>query len=293
MTDQFIGTGVALVTPFNTDKSIDYRSLEKIVHHVIDGGVDYIVTLGTTGESVTLSKEERKEVVSKVLQYSNHRVPVVVGMGSNNTMQVVKTIRSTEFEGIDAVLSVVPYYNKPTQKGLYEHFTAIAKACPLPVILYNVPGRTGSNINADTVLQLAADHKNIIGVKEASGNLRQIMEIIKNKPDDFRVISGDDAITLSMIQLGGSGVISVIANAHPAYFTEMVKAALSKNHELANTLHYRLLDYFDALFEEGNPAGVKAALEILGLCKRDVRLPLVAASDALLKKLTGILDTLN
>ncbi|MBN2523366.1 MAG: 4-hydroxy-tetrahydrodipicolinate synthase [Bacteroidales bacterium] len=293
MTDHFIGTGVALVTPFNTDKSIDYRSLEKIVHHVIDGGIDYIVTLGTTGESVTLSKEERKKVISKVLQYSNHRVPVVVGMGSNNTMQLVKTIQSTEFEGIDAVLSVVPYYNKPTQKGMYEHFSAIAKACPLPVILYNVPGRTGSNLNADTVLQLAADHKNIIGVKEASGNLRQIMEIIKNKPDDFRVISGDDAITLSMIQLGGSGVISVIANAHPAHFTKMVKAALGRNYELANTLHFRLLDYFDALFEEGNPAGVKAALEILGLCKRDVRLPLVAASNTLLKKLTGILDTLN
>ncbi len=293
MTDQFTGTGVALVTPFNTDKSIDYRSLEKIVHHVINGGVDYIVTLGSTGENATISKEERKKVVSKVLQYTNHRVPVVVGIGSNNTMQIVKTIRSTDLEGIAAILSVAPYYNKPTQKGLYEHFTAIAKACPLPVILYNVPGRTGSNINADTVLKLAADHSNIIGVKEASGNLRQIMEIIKNKPDGFLVISGDDAITLSMIQLGGSGVISVLANAHPAHFTKMVKAALNKNFELANGLHYRLLDYFDALFEEGNPAGVKAALEILGLCKRNVRLPLVAASDTLLKKLSGILDTLN
>ncbi len=290
MAKEFTGTGVALVTPFHSDKSIDFQSLEELVNHVIDGGVDYIVALGTTGENATLSREEKKQVIENVIKINNKRIPVVAGIGSNNTMEVIQTIQSTDFKGIDAILSVVPYYNKPTQKGLYEHFSAIAKACPVPVILYNVPGRTSSNLGAETVIQLASNHKNIVAVKEASGNFNQIMKIILDKPSHFHVISGDDAATLPMIQLGSSGVISVVANSHPKYFSNMVHHALKKEYDVANTLHFQLLDYFDALFEEGNPAGIKTALEIMELCNRDVRLPLVNASDTLSGKIKKILN---
>lgn len=293
MAEGFTGTGVALVTPFHSDKSIDFNSLEKIVHHVIDGGVDYIVALGTTGESVTLSKKEKNEVVKSIQKYNNKVVPVVMGLGGNNTYEVVNTIQSTDFDEIAAILSVVPYYNKPTQKGLYEHFSAIAKACPIPVILYNVPGRTASNLNADTVIRLATDNKNIIAVKEASGDFNQIKQIINESPEHFQVISGDDVATLQMIKEGGSGVISVLANSHPLMFSELVKKALNKDFDGANILHNKLLEYYDVLFEEGNPAGIKSAVEILGLCSRDVRLPLVSASAELVAKMKNTIEQID
>jgi 4-hydroxy-tetrahydrodipicolinate synthase len=285
MTEGFTGTGVALVTPFLNDKSIDFDGLEKVVDHVIKGGVEYIVALGTTGEPATLTKEEKKLVVKSIIKSVNKRVPVIIGIGGNNTSEVIETIQDSNLEGISAILSVSPYYNKPTQRGIYEHFSAIAGESPLPLIVYNVPGRTASNISADTILKLAVNHKNIIGVKEASGDLLQIMKIIKSKPSHFNVISGDDALTLPMIYMGATGVISVIANSNPRDFSDMVRAALNNDPKKANALHYKLLDFISALFEEGSPAGVKAALEIFGVCGREVRLPLVSASTELISKM--------
>jgi 4-hydroxy-tetrahydrodipicolinate synthase len=290
MTKNFTGTGVALVTPFNTDKSVDYGSLEKVVNHVIAGGVDFLVALGTTGEYVTLTDKEKKQVVGTIIESNKNRVPLVVGMGGNSTAHVIETIENTDFTGIDAILSVAPYYNKPSQKGLYEHFSLIAQKCPVPVILYNVPSRTASNINAETVIHLATDHSNIIAVKEASGDIKQVMHILKNKPEQFVVLSGEDSLTLPMIYLGGSGVISVIANSHPDHFSDMVKAALNKDFSTANSKHYQVLDYIDALFEEGSPAGIKAALEIMGICSGNIRLPLMPASDKLKQKLRSLID---
>ncbi len=285
MTDPLTGTGVALVTPFRSDRSIDFEALDRVLDHVIEGGIEYVVALGTTGESVTLSKEEKKEVVGYIIKSVDQRVPVIVGIGSNDTYSVLETIKNTDFTGIAGILSVSPYYNKPSQKGLYEHFSAISKVSPVPVIIYNVPSRTSSNINAETIVWLASNHKNIIGVKEASGNLIQIMQIIKNKPAHLHVISGDDSFTLPMIYLGGSGVISVVANSYPQQYSDMVRAALKKEFKKANELHYLLLDYITALFEEGSPTGIKAALEIMGLCEKTLRLPLVQASDSLTEKL--------
>lgn len=293
MADGFTGTGVALVTPFNTDKSIDYQSLERITNHVIDGGIDFIVALGTTGESVTLSKDERMELVQQLLKIVNNRIPLVVGMGGNNTMEVVNSILSANFDGISAILSVAPYYNKPTQQGLYEHFSAIAKVSPVPVILYNVPGRTATNINAETVLKLAKDHNKIIAVKEASGNFEQIKRIIEKCPSGFKVISGDDAATLQMIKEGGSGVISVAGNSHPELFSGMVRMALNGDYKAADSIHNKFLNYFDALFDEGNPTGIKSALENMQLCSKEVRLPLVSASKKLSSKMKGILSKLK
>lgn len=293
MTEGFTGTGVALATPFHADKTIDYQTLEQLVNHVIDGGIDFVVAMGTTGESATLSEAEKKEIVSILLKCNKDRVPIVVGIGGNNTMELVNRIHSTDFDGISAILSVAPYYNKPTQQGLYEHFSAISKACPVPVILYNVPGRTASNLNAETTIKLASDHDNIVAIKEASGNFEQIKKIIDGSPSHFQVISGDDAATLQIIQEGGSGVISVLANSHPQLFSKMVNLALNKNYEEAKKIHNQLLDYYDALFEEGNPAGLKSALEQMGLCSREVRLPLVAASDTLASKMKSILSKLN
>ena len=289
MSADFTGTGVALVTPFNNDKSVDFDALDRIVSHTLKGGVEFIVVLGTTGEPATMKKDEKKKVVASVIKSVNNRVPVVIGIGGNDTAEVIETIHSSELDGISAILSVSPYYNKPSQKGIYEHFSAIAKTSPLPLIIYNVPGRTSTNINAETTLKLANDHSNIIGVKEASGNFVQIMQILKDKPAHFRVISGDDALTLPMIYLGAKGVISVIANSHPRQYSDMVRAALKGDSEKANTLHYRLLDYIGALFDEGSPTGVKAALELLGICTKTVRLPLVSASDGLKSKLDKML----
>ncbi len=289
MNDGFMGTGVALVTPFTLDKKVDFVALDRIVNHVIEGGVEHLVVLGTTGETATLEKDEKKAVVDTVIKTNRKRLPIIVGVGGNNTSEVVRTIEKSDFSGIQGILSVAPYYNRPSQQGIYEHFKAIANASPVPVIIYNVPGRTASNITAETSLRLAKDFKQIIGVKEASGDLIQIMQILKAKPKDFHVISGDDAFTVPMIHLGASGVISVIANSHPREYSDMVRAAIAGDKQKANESHYKLLDLIQVLFEEGSPTGLKAALEIMGLCNRDVRLPLVSASDGLITKLKNLL----
>jgi 4-hydroxy-tetrahydrodipicolinate synthase len=275
MPDRFKGTGVAIVTPFHDSGNIDFGSFEKILEHVISHNVNYIVALGTTGESATLSKDEKVAVLDFVLETVNKRLPVVAGIGGNNTQEVINTIKATSFDGIDAILSVCPYYNKPQQKGMYGHFKAIAGICPVPVILYNVPGRTSSNLTAETTLRLASEFENIIGIKEASGNLAQCMEIIKNKPQDFLFISGDDALTYPLLALGADGVISVVANAFPLQFSEMVNLGLKGKLNKSRTLHYLLLDFMNSLFLDGSPSGIKAALEDMGLCKSNVRLPLV------------------
>jgi 4-hydroxy-tetrahydrodipicolinate synthase len=281
----FTGTGVAIVTPFRNDSSIDFKSLEKLLEHIISGGVDYVVVLGTTGESVTLSKDEKKAVVNYVIDVIDKRVPVVLGIGGNYTQEILNTISATEFENIDAILSVSPYYNKPSQQGIYLHFKAIATACPVPVILYNVPGRTGSNVNAETTIKLANEFSTIVAIKEASGNFGQIMQIIKQKPKNFQVISGDDVITLPMVTIGASGAISVVANAYPKEFSEMVNHALKCDLGKANVNHYKLLDITNALFEEGSPAGIKALLEILKIGCNNVRLPLAPVSEKHYSKL--------
>jgi 4-hydroxy-tetrahydrodipicolinate synthase len=282
---KFTGTGVAIVTPFRNDGSIDFKSLGKLLDHIIKGGVDYVVALGTTGESVTLSKDEKKAVVNFVTDTVNCKIPVVVGIGGNNTEEIIDTINHTDFSAIDGVLSVSPYYNKPSQEGIYVHFKAIASASPVPVIIYNVPGRTGSNVSAETTLRLATDCKSIVAIKEASGNFFQIMQIIKDKPKGFHVISGDDALALPIVTLGGSGVISVTANAYPKEVSGMINHALKGEMSKANALHYQILDITNALFEEGSPSGIKALLATLGIAPNNVRLPLVPVSDKLCKKI--------
>ncbi len=291
MGERFKGTGVAIVTPLHDSGNIDFGSFEKLIEHVVRNGVDYIVALGTTGESATLNKDEKNAVIDFVIEILDKRVPLVVGIGGNNTQEIINTIKATSFEGIDAILSVSPYYNRPQQRGIYNHYKAIAAASPVPVILYNVPGRTSSNITAETTLKLAYDMKNIIGVKEASGNLLQCMEIIQNKPEDFLVISGDDALTLPILALGGDGVISVVANAFPKEFSELVNLGLKGKIAKARELHYKLLDITNALFMDGNPSGIKAALEILDICTSNVRLPLVKVNKATQSALTEAIDT--
>ena len=275
MSDIFKGTGVAIITPFHDSGNIDFGSFEKIIEHTIKGGINYIVALGTTGESVTLSRDEKVAVLEFVIETVNKRIPVIAGLGGNSTQDVINTIKATSFDGIDAILSVCPYYNKPQQKGLYNHYKAIAGSCPVPVILYNVPGRTSMNISAETTLKLACDFSNIIGIKEASGNLLQCMDILKDRPQGFLVISGDDALTLPMMALGADGVISVVANAFPQQFSDMVNLCLKGKFSKARNLHFDLLRFTNALFMDGNPSGIKAAMEIIGLCKSNVRLPLV------------------
>jgi 4-hydroxy-tetrahydrodipicolinate synthase len=275
MSERFKGTGTAIITPFHDSGNIDFGSFEKIIEHVIEGGVNYLVALGTTGESVTLSRDEKVAVLEFVVETVNKRVPIVAGIGGNSTQEVINVIKATSFDGIDAILSVCPYYNKPQQKGLYSHYKAIAGACPVPVILYNVPGRTSVNLTAETTLRLAGDFSNIIGIKEASGNLLQCMDIIKDRPQGFLVISGDDALTLPMIALGADGVISVVANAFPREFSEMVNLCLKGKFIKARNIHFSLLKFTNALFLDGNPSGIKAAMETIGLCKSNVRLPLV------------------
>jgi len=275
MNTKIAGTGVAIVTPFLTNGDIDYKSLNKLLSGLIDNGVDFIVALGTTSEAVTLTSDEKKEVMKYVIEVVNNRIPVVMGMGGNNTRAVVDEIQNTDFKGVSGILSVAPYYNKPNQRGLYEHFKAIAEASIVPIILYNVPGRTSSNISATTTLKLAKDFDNIIGVKEASGDLSQVMEIIKNKPKGFSVLSGDDALTFPMITLGAEGVISVVANAFPKSFSQMVDFARKSDNTNASKIHYKILDIINLLFVDGNPAGVKAALEIMGVMENNLRLPMV------------------
>jgi len=290
MYDIFKGTGVAVVTPFHDSGNIDFGSFEKIIEHLIEGGVNYIVALGTTGESATLSKDEKVAVLEFVVDTVGKRVPIVAGIGGNNTQEVINTIKAASFDGIDAILSVCPYYNKPQQKGLYIHYKAIAGACPVPLILYNVPGRTSVNLTAETTLKLAHDFSNIIGIKEASGNLLQCMEIIMERPAGFLLISGDDALTLPILSLGGDGVISVVANAFPSQMTEMVNLGLKGKINKARTLHYQLLTFTNALFADGNPSGIKAAMEILGLCKSHVRLPLVKVQKAVYSVISEQVD---
>ncbi len=282
---KFFGTGVALVTPFRSDFSVDENALTNIVNYVIDGGVEYLVVLGTTAESATLSTEEKEIVKSVVIKANNGRVPIVLGVGSNNTAALVNEIRTTDLSDFDAVLSVSPYYNKPSQEGIYQHFKAVSQASPKPIIIYNVPGRTASNIAPETVFRLANDFENIIGIKEAAGDIVQAMRLIEGKPEGFLIISGDDMIALPMTFLGGAGVISVIGQGLPVDFTNMIRAAIQKDVTTANALHYKIMESIDLIFEEGNPAGIKTIFDYLGLSTDTVRLPLVQVSDLLREKI--------
>jgi len=287
---KFFGAGVALTTPFHKYGTVDFTSLGNLIEHVIDGGIDYVVALGTTSEGATLTVDERKAVLDFIIENVNKRVPIVVGLGGNNTQALVETIKHTDFEGIDAILSVTPYYNKPNQKGLYYHYKALASITPMPIILYNVPGRTAVNMSAETTLKLAHEFKNIIGIKEASGNLNQIMNILKGKPNDFLVISGDDSLTDSIVALGGAGVISVTANAYPAEFHHLVQAGLKKNFDEAHRINNSLLEFMEAIFEDGNPAGIKAALSVMEIMKNNLRLPLVKANVPTFNKIKTFVD---
>lgn len=290
---KFTGTGVAIITPFKNDFSVDFPALERVVEHVIKGQVNYIVVLGTTGESVTLNKKEKIEVIDTVVKTTAKRVPIVVGIGGNNTADVVEGLKTVNLNGADGILSVVPYYNKPNQTGLYEHYKAVSQASPLPVILYNVPGRTGINMNADTTIKLAREFQNLVAIKEASGNMQQIMEILRDKPEGFSVISGDDALTLPMVALGATGVISVVANALPMDFSTMVREAIDGNYQLARKIHFSYLEVIAALFTEGNPAGVKAVMHGLKLIENVVRLPLTPVSDKHYQKLQELATKLK
>ncbi len=287
---KFKGTGIAIVTPFKNDSSIDFTALGRVINHVIAGGINYIVVLGTTGESVTLTKDEKRAIISYVLEAVEGRVPVVAGIGGNNTQEVVNSIRHTSLTGIEALLSVAPYYNKPTQRGLFQHFKAIATCSPLPVIIYNVPGRTGCNISADTCLELAHECENITGVKEASGDMAQIMKIIKGKPENFSLISGDDMLTIPVIAAGGAGVISVLGNAFPAACAELVSHALKNNFKLAREIQFKYLEMTELLFTEGNPSGVKAIMSVLNLCENNLRLPLVPVSRGTMTRIQKAVD---
>jgi 4-hydroxy-tetrahydrodipicolinate synthase len=288
----FNGTGVAIVTPFDKDGQVDYQALERLLNHIIDGGVDFIVSMGTTSEAATLMEEEKEKVLSEVIRVVDNRKPIVLGVGGNNTAKVVETLKNSRFDHIDGILSVAPYYNKPNQRGLYEHFREIAKNSPVPVILYNVPGRTSSNIASETTLKLAHEFDNIVAVKEASGNFGQIMQIIKNKPEHFSVLSGDDALTLPLISIGVEGVISVIANAFPEQFSKMVQLALKGDFTEAKRIHYTLIDIINQLFADGNPAGVKKALSILNIAEEYLRLPLVRVNETVAEKLTELIKQL-
>lgn len=279
------GTGVAIVTPFKKNGTVDFTALKKLVNHLINGKVEYLVVMGTTGESVTLSKEEKQEVMDCVVKETKKRVPLVLGVGGNNTSEVVKQIEKVDSKNFSAILSVSPYYNKPSQEGIYQHYKAISKASKLPIILYNVPGRTSSNISAETTLRLAKDFKNIVAIKEASGNLAQCMQIINGRPKNFLVISGDDNLTLPIIACGGDGVISVVANAYPKDFSDMVRAALGDDLDTARKLHYKLMDFTDLLFADGNPGGIKCALSAMKITETYVRLPLVEPNDKVKQKI--------
>jgi 4-hydroxy-tetrahydrodipicolinate synthase len=291
--DQLTGTGVALVTPFNEDGSVDFGSLQKLIDFVIDGGVNYVVTLGTTGETPTLSKEEKKDIINQTFHFVAGRVPVVVGIGGNNTSEIVKDIETLPIEKATAILSASPYYNKPSQEGLYQHYKALAASTNKPIILYNVPGRTGSNIAASTTIRLANEIENINGIKEASGNMMQCMQILRDKPQEFLVVSGDDALALGQIACGMRGVISVAANCFPKEFSELVSHALEDNFDAARKINQALLQGYDILFAENNPAGVKAFLSELGVIKNNLRLPLVPLSEGVYKQVRAYLPTLK
>lgn len=286
------GMGVALVTPFKKDETIDFEALSRVVEYQIKSGTDYLVVCGTTAETPTLNETEKEEVKKFVIEINRGRLPVVLGIGGNYTRAIVEKVQSTDLTGIEAILSVTPYYNKPSQEGLYQHYAAIAKASPLPVILYNVPGRTGVNMTAATTLRLANEFQNIIAVKEASGNFSQIDDIIKNKPADFMVISGDDGITFPLITLGATGVISVIGNAFPKEFSRMVRLALKGDYESARIIHHRFTELIELLFVEGNPAGVKSMLAVMGYIENVLRLPLVPNTITTYEKIKRVLNQL-
>jgi len=283
----FKGTGVALITPFKKDLTVDVEALKNIVAHNIEGGVEYLVVLGTTAETATLTKEEQALVKQTIIEANNGKLPLVLGVGGNNTVQVVSELNEENLKGFDAVLSVSPYYNKPTQEGIYQHFKMIAEKSPLPIIVYNVPGRTASNMLPATVARLANDFSNIIGIKEAAGDLVQAMELIRTVPDGFLVISGDDIITLPMVLAGGAGVISVIGEAFPRAFSDMVRLGLDRKVDEAYKLHYKLTDSINMIFEQGNPGGVKELFKHLGLCENYVRLPLVNVNEDLSERLAS------
>jgi len=289
---KYSGTGVAIVTPFKHDGSVDFGALSKITNHIIDGGCNYIVVLGTTGESVTLTSDEKHAVMDCILEANNKRVSLMLGMGGNNTKELISQLKSTDTSGFDAILSVSPYYNKPNQEGIFKHYYSIADASKLPVLLYNVPGRTGANVAAETTLRLSA-HSNIFGIKEASGNMEQCMDILKNKPENFMVISGDDPLTLPFISLGMCGVISVVANAYPQIYSTMVNHCLSGEFEKARPLHYNLINTIKNMFSDGSPGGVKAYLNLLGFCEENVREPLEMVSKETRKKIENDFERLK
>jgi 4-hydroxy-tetrahydrodipicolinate synthase len=284
----FKGVGVALVTPFQSNGQVDFIGLQRLVEHQINNGTDYLVVQGTTGESATLSSDEKKAVLDFIIEINAKRLPIVLGIGGNNTVAVVEAIKSTNLKDVDGILSVSPYYNKPSQEGIYQHYKTISAATSKPIILYNVPGRTMSNVLPKTTIRIAQECKNIVAVKEASGNLEQVMEIINNKPEGFVVLSGDDALTLPHMAIGGDGVISVVANAFPKRFSTLVHAAMENNMDLAREKHYELIEVIQQLFADGNPGGVKHVLKLLNICDGNLRLPLVPVSKDVADKLYAL-----
>lgn len=287
------GMGVALITPFKEDESVDHNALVRMVDHLVENGTDYIVALGTTAETPALTGEEKQEITSIIVERVNRRIPVVLGIGGNCTREIISQIEHTNLKGIDAILSVVPYYNKPSQEGIFQHFKAITKASPKPIVLYNVPGRTGINMTAETTLRLAREFDNITAIKEASGNITQMDDIIKKKPAEFQVISGDDGITFPLIALGAVGVISVIGNAFPKEFSRMVRLALQGDYQNARIIHSRFAELFELLFVDGNPAGVKSMLHMMGFIENKLRLPLVPTRITTFEKIRDVLHKLN
>ncbi len=282
---KFIGTGVALVTPFKNDLSVDFDALIKLVNFNIENGTNYLVINGTTGESATISKEEKQQIIDVIIKTNNKRVPLVLGVGGNNTSLVIEELKTRDFTGIDGILSVAPYYSKPTQEGFYQHYKAIAEATELPIILYNVPGRTAKNMEPATTLRLANDFKNIVAVKEAGNNQQQYNTLLKDKPADFLIISGDDDLALGVALAGGSGVISVIGQAYPKEFSRMIQLGLEGKNKEAYAIHFKMMDIIDYIFEENNPAGIKTVLQELNICDNTVRLPLIKASAELQAKI--------
>ncbi len=290
MNNPFLGTGIAIVTPYNQDGSVDHEALKKIVNFNVENGTNYIVISGTTGESVTITKQEKKEIIKTIKEANSNRLPLVLGIGGNNTAAVIEEINATDLSDFAGILSVSPYYSKPTQEGMYQHFKAIAEACPVPIILYNVPGRTAKNIEPATVLRLANDFENIVAVKEAGNNLQQYYELLRDKPEDFSIISGDDDLALGVVLAGGAGVISVIGQAFPKEFSKMIQLGLEGKAKEAYNIHYKLMEIVGLIFSENNPAGIKAVLKTLDLCSDKVRLPLVEASSELKNKIESFVS---
>ena len=288
---KFVGTGVALITPFKEDLSVDFDALVKLVNFNIDNGINYLVINGTTAESATISKEEKLRIIALIIKTNAGRVPLILGIGGNNTLEVIKEIQATDLSNIDGILSVVPYYSKPTQEGFYQHFKALAEVSDIPIILYNVPGRTAKNMSAVTTIRLANDFENIVGIKEAGNNMQQYLELLKNKPTDFLIISGDDDLALGITLAGGSGVISVIGQAYPKEFSTLINYGLEGKNKEGYAIHFKMMAIIDAIFEENNPAGIKTVLQELGFGSNQVRLPLVKVSKELHQKIVNFVNT--